>query len=81
MVYSSKFLSCWLGGRGGGVGTFSTFRGTCHSIGVLFSNRYGIVGIIFTIFRPFTELWVSFSGDFFIIFESMAQIPIAELWP
>ena len=29
-----------------------------------FSNGYGIMGIIFTIFRHFTELWVSFSGDF-----------------
>ena len=51
--------------RGGG-GYLNTVRGmeTCHFLGVLFSNRYGIMGIIFTIFRHFTEFWVSFSGDF-----------------
>ena len=51
--------------RGGG-GYLSTVRGTrtCHFLGVLFSNRDGIMGIVFTIFRHFMELWVSFSGDF-----------------
>ena len=49
-----------------GGGYLSTVRGmgTCHFLGVLFSNLYGIMGFIFTIFRHFTELWVSFSGDF-----------------
>ena len=51
------------GGRGGEY--LSTFHGmgTCLFRGT-FSNRYGIMGIIFTIFRHLTELWVSFSGDF-----------------
>ena len=33
-------------------GYLSTVRGTgtCHFLGVLFSNHYGIMGIIFTIF-------------------------------
>ena len=37
--------------RGGG-GYLNTVRGTgtCHFLGVLFSNHYGIMGIIFTIF-------------------------------
>ena len=37
---------------GGGGGYLSTVRGkgTCHFLGVLFSNHYGIMGIIFTIF-------------------------------
>ena len=36
----------------GGGGYLSTVRGTgtCNFLGVLFSNRYGIMGIIFTIF-------------------------------
>ena len=38
------------GSEGGGY--LSTVRGTgtCHFLGVLFSNHYGILGIIFTIF-------------------------------
>ena len=38
--------------RSGGWGYLSTVRGTgtCHFLGVLFSNLCGIMGIIFTIF-------------------------------
>ena len=50
---------------------------------VLFQCRYGIMGIIFTIFRHVTELWVFFFRGLFIISRIMAQIFIrfAELWP
>ena len=36
----------------GGGGYLSTVcgTGTCHFLGVLFSNHYGIMGIIFTVF-------------------------------
>ena len=33
-------------------------------LGILFTNRYGIMDIIFTILRHFAELWISFSGNF-----------------
>ena len=36
-------------GRGGYLST-ARGTGTCHFLGVLFSNHYGIMGIIFTIF-------------------------------
>ena len=53
---------CFQLGGGGNLVLFmvrgrAIFRGT-------FSNRYGIMGIFFTIFRHLTELWVSFSEDF-----------------
>ena len=35
--------------RGGYLSTVHG-TGTCHFLGVLFSNHYGIMGIIFTIF-------------------------------
>ena len=44
--------------RGGGYLSIVRGTGTCHFLGVLFSNRDGIMGIVFTIFRHFTELWV-----------------------
>ena len=60
-----KLLTKLLGFPPGG-GHLSTFHGTgtCHFLGVHFSNCYGIIGIFFTIFRHLTELWLSYSGDF-----------------
>ena len=57
---------CYFGGwsRGGGTLVLFVVQGTYHFLGVLFSNCYGIMGIIFTICRLFAELWVSISGDF-----------------
>ena len=54
------------GARGGGEGgslVIFVVRGTAI-FGVPLTTSYGSMGIIFTIFRHFTELWVSFSGDF-----------------
>ena len=50
-------------GGGGNLGIFHG-TGTCHFFRCTFLNSCGIMGIIFTIFRHLTELWVSFSGDF-----------------
>ena len=46
-----RFLSPSQSTSGGG-GYLSTVcgTGTCHFLGVLFSNHYGIMGIIFTVF-------------------------------
>ena len=70
--------------RGGG-GYLSTVcgTGTCHFLGVLFSNHYGIMGIIFTIFLTFHGIMGVLFRGFFIIYGIMAQIFIrfVELWP
>ena len=50
--------------RGGGVSKYFSWYGDAPFLGVLLSNRFGIMGIFFTIFRHLTKLWVSFSGDF-----------------
>ena len=55
-------------GEGGYLSTF------CGTGTYNFSSLQVIVGIIFTIFRRFTELWVSLFRRSFIISEVMAQI-------
>ena len=62
---SRKLCGCVLGSSPGG-GYLSTVRGTgtCHFLGVLFSNHYGIMGIIFTIFDISRSYGCPFQGIF-----------------
>ena len=50
--HKSNFFRFKIINRSSGGGYLSTVcgTGTCHFLGVLFSNLYGIMGIIFTIF-------------------------------
>ena len=56
-------IQCFLRGGGGYLSTVHG-TGTCHFLGVLFSNHYGIMGIIFTIFDISREYGCPFQRIF-----------------